>query len=308
MHKFKLGPYKKLNLPVTPTFTEDDLDLGTIELAKKLAAQWAKNHKPAEFGDEVIISLRAECDNMFVPELSKSNYKFTLGDPSVLEPFNKINNKAGDNLVLAIPFPSGFSVERVSGKTVTFEVTVQEVIHKHPIELTDEIARQVDPEVLGTEELKSKLRKIVSENWQQVIWEKRIQSILDAIISGSEYEMNEDEFKKVFEGIVTASQSDLFASSNPQMLEMLLSGNNEFLYHKSRILAEKTIVENLIVREIARLENININSQELREARENFIEFVTDEESLNRLFPTDESLHNYLLKEKVINCLWEWNE
>lgn len=308
MHKFKLGPYKNLELPVIPAFTEDDLDLGTIESAKRLAAQWAKNHKPAEFGDEVIINLRAECDNMFVPELSESNYKFTLGDPSVLQPFNKINNKAGDNLVLNIPFPSGFSVERVSGKTVRFDVTVQEVIHRHPIELTDEIARQIDPEVLGNEDLKSKLRKIVSENWQQVIWEKRIQAIFDVIISGSEYEINEDEFKKVFEGIVTATQASLFSSSDPQSLETLLSGNEEFLYHKSRILAERTIIENLIVREIALLENITVNSHEVREARENFIESVIDEENFNRIFPTEESLHDYLLKEKVINCLWEWNE
>lgn len=308
MHKFKLGPYKKLNVPSPSMVTEDELNLGVMEAAKKLANQWAKEHKPAEFGDAVIIDLRPECDNMFVPELAKTNYKFTLGDPSVLDQFNQIKGrKAGDEFILEIQFPLGFSVERVGGKTVTFYVTLQEVIHRHPIELTDEIARQIDPEVSGLEELNVKLRQFILENWQQKISESRTQSILDTIAQHSEYELDQEEFQKVFDQILASKQKDLFSSSNPQMMEVLLSGDDRFLYEKSKTLALKTIMENLILTEIARLENITVDPTELEEARRKFLELTGDEQSFNRLYPSEKSFQQYVLREKVLDCLWEWN-
>jgi trigger factor len=308
MHKLKLGIYKGLSLNPIPTFTEEDLNLGVAGAAKKLAYQWAKEHKPAEFGDEVIIHLRAECAGMFVPELSQSNYKFTLGDPSVLEQFNQIaGSKAGDELTLAVSFPPGFSVERVGGKIVTFHVSLLEVIHKHPIELTDEIVRQVDPEVSGLEEFKDKLRRFVSENWLQKISEARTKSILEAIVQNSEYELDEEELKKEFEKIFASKQNDLFTSKSPHALDVLLSGNNQSLYEQSLLLAEKNVIEDLVLTEIARKENITVSPSELREAKQACLDLTGNEESYNQLFSSEEAFRRYVLKEKVLDCLWGWN-
>jgi trigger factor len=308
MHTIKLGPYKNLNVASPPMFTDEELNIGVMEAAKRLATQWAKAYKPAELGDTVIIDLSPECDNMFVPELAKSNYELTLGNPSVLEHFNQIiGYKAGDVLVLEIPFPLGFFVERVAGKTVTFHVTLREVKHRHPPQLTDEIARQIDPEVSGLDELKNKLRQIISENWLQTFSESRTRSILDTIAQHSEYELDQEEFQKVINQILASTQKDLFSSSNPQIMEVLLSGENSFLYQKSKSLALKTIKENLILTEIARLEKITVDQTELEEAKRKFLELTGDEQSFNRLYPSEKSFQQYVLREKVLDCLWEWN-
>ncbi|RJE48519.1 trigger factor [Dehalobacter sp. MCB1] len=309
MHEIKLGSYKGLKLPPVSMFSEDDLNLGAREAVKKLANQWAKNNMPAVYGDEVVIGLRAECDNMFVPELSNSNLKFTLGDPSVLEAFSQIiNHKAGDDLVLSVTFPEGFTVERMGGKTVTFQIAIHEVNHRLPVELSDEIARQINPEVSGIDELQANLRKIISENWLQKIKEERIRSMIDAIASGSEYTLDQKEFQEVLDILNAQSQKELFSSGNPQNLEALMSGDNRMFEAKNMALAEKTLVEELILTEIARLENIDISPEEIQEAKSFFLKTSPDKTQFSQLFPNDEFLGDYLFREKIIHALWKWND
>ncbi len=309
MHKLiELGPYKGLVLPSPALFTEDDLELGVSEAVKKLANQWAKVHLPATCGDEVVINLRAESDGLFVRELSKTNYAFTLGDPSIYKEFNQLSGlKAGDDWQLVLELPSGFPVERLRGKIVTFYLILLEVIRKRPLELTDEIVCQIDHEAGNLEQLKSRLKEVVSENWLQSIAEARMKTILNAIFSTSVYELDQQELKGVSDRIFAEKQKQLFTSDNPQMLEALLSGDNRSLHRESLLLAEEIIVEDLILKEIARIETIQVEPSEFREAREKFLESAGNEQNLHLIFPTDDSLQQHLLQEKVLDCLWEWN-
>ncbi|SHN50145.1 trigger factor [Desulfitobacterium chlororespirans] len=309
MHKLiRLGPYKGLALPSPVLFTEDDLELGVSEAVKKMANQWARVHWPAAYGDEVVINLRAQSDKLFVPELSKAHYTFTLGDPSIYKEFNQlIGLKAGDDLQLVLELPSGFPVERMRGKIVTFYITLLEVIRKRPLELTDEIACQIDPKAGDLEQLKSKLREAVSENWQRSITEAREKAILNTISSTSVYELDQQELKAVSDRIFDEKQKQLFTSDNPQMLEALLSGDNRSLSRESQLLAEELLVAQLILKEIARIEKIQVESWEFQEAWEELLKLAGNEQSLRLIFPTDDALQQHLLQEKVLDCLWEWN-
>lgn len=309
MHKLiKLGPYKGLVLPSPALFTEDDLELGVGEAVKKVASQWARVHLPAACGDEVVITLRAESDGLFVPELSKTNYAFTLGDPSIYKEFNQlIGLTAGDDLQLVLELPAGFPVERMRDKIVTFYITLLEVNRKRPLELTDEIACQLDPQAGNLEQLKSKLRETVSENWLRSITEAREKAILNTISSTSVYELDQQELKAVSDRIFDERQKQLFTSDNPQMLEALLSGDNRSLRRESLLLAEELLVAQLILKEIACIENIQVRSWEFQEAREELLKLSGSEQKLRLIFPTDDALQQHLLQEKVLDCLWEWN-
>ncbi|MGI1659264.1 MAG: trigger factor [Desulfitobacterium sp.] len=310
MHKLiKLGPYKELALPSAKLFTEDDLNLGVNEAVKKLANQWARAHLPAACGDQVIINLHAESNKLFVPELSKADYSFTLGDPSIYKDFQQlIGLKAGDDLQLTFELPSGFPVERMRNKTVTFYITLLEVIHKHPLELTDAIVCEIAPEVGSLKKLKSNLREVISENWLRSGAEARMKVILNSISSASVYELDQQELRAIADHIFAEKQKELFTSDNPQMLEALLSGDDRSLHRESLLLAGEILVEELILNEIARIETIQVEPSEFLETRETFLELTGNEESLRRIFPTDDSLQQHLLQEKVMDRLWEWNK
>lgn len=299
MHKIRLGKYKDLKITPYPMYTQSDLDLAVIESVVKLANQWAKNNTPVKLGDEVIVTLQAKCDGMFVPELSKSNFKYSVGDPAMLEQFTEVvSKKAGESFSMEIPFPENAPIERIQGKTVTFYVTIQELLPATQIEVTDEIARQIDPQISGLEEFKSRLRTIITNNWNQMMRENNIQSILNGIIIHSEFELEEKEVKEVYENIVKETREAMFSSTNSQMLASVFStDDDEYFYDDCKILAEKNIKEDLVITEIINLEAISISSEELEEG----------ETVLSQYFSSEDSLKEYLLREKVFDLLLQWN-
>lgn len=298
MHKIRLGKYKDLKVTPFPIYTQNDLDLAVTEAVTKLASQWAKSNTPVKLGDEVVVTLQAKCDGMFVPELSKSNFKYLVGDPAMLEQFAQVvSKKAGESFNMDILFPENTPIERIQGKIVAFYVTIQDLLPAAQMEITDEIAQQIDPQASGLEELKNRLRIIITNNWNQMIKEKNVRSILDAIINNSEFNLEAEEFEKAYENIVKETTKTMFSSTNPQLLTSMFSGEDKFFYDDCRILAEKTIKENLVITEIINLEDISISLEELEEGKAIFSQY----------FPSEDSLNDYLLINKAFNLLLQWN-
>jgi len=309
MHKLIIGQYKGLAIEPFQVFTEEDISIAIIELCSKLVSEWARNNMPAKKGDEVVVNIEAKCDDMVVPELLKSNFKYRVGDPELLEHFSQvIGRKKGDRFTMEIAFPENSPNERIRGKTVSFCVTVEDITHADwQLEINDEIARQIDPGVKGVDELKGKLRKIITANWLQMIRDNNIQAILDTIISGSEYEIDEKEFKEVYDKIMAESQKKMFSLPISAIMESIFPlEDDQYFNKKCEMLAGKTIIEELIINEIIRLEGIDIGDDELEEEMFRFSEFV-GQETYSQLFPSEEHFRNYVLRQKTFDLLLEWN-
>ena len=309
MHKILLGNYKGLKITPATMYTDNDLELAIIESLTRLTNQWAKNNMPAELGDEVIVTLQAECEALFVPELSKSNFRYSVGDPAMLEQFKQVvSKKAGESFKMEIPFAENTPIDRVGGKTVIFNVTVQEVIPARQIKITDEIAQKIDSQVVNIDELKNKLRNIISNNWLQIIKEHNLQSILDTIISNSVYELGQEEFSKIYEHIVTKTKKKMFSSTDPRTLKSLFSEEtDEYFYEDCRTLAERTLIEDLIINEIIRLEKINISDEEILKEKNALMEIFKDEATFKNNFPSEDIWKKYLLRQKTLELLLSWN-
>lgn len=310
MSKITIGNYKGLkpDAAAKPTFTENDLDAAVIESTIKLINEWAKNNMPAETGDEVVVTFTATCEGLFVPELSQSNFKYAVGDPSMLEQFRAAaGKKAGDNFEMHILFSPEAPIERIRSKTVTFDVAVQEVIHHRRIQPSDQIAAQIDPNVSGLDELKSNLRQIILENWQKVIVQNQLESILETIMADSHFELEQRDIDTVYERIIEITHRNMMSSGDPRLMQSLLDGQGDAYYHEDcRLLAEKTVKEELILSEIARLEGIAVSDSELTAIRQRLTEQM-GQESLDAAFADEAALIKQVLTEKALNLLLELN-
>lgn len=309
MHKLQIGQYKGLNVAPPTKYTDSDLELAVIESTIKLTNQWAKKNKPVELGDEVIVTLQAECEGIFVPEFSQTNFKYVVGAPAMLEQFKEVlGKKEGETFQMEIVFPETAPVERVRGKKVTINGTVQELNLARQLAITDEIAKGIDPEVSGIDELQSKLRKIIESNWQQMMDQNTIDIILNTIIANSKYEFDEEEFNKVYQAIITDTQKKMFSVTDQKVLELLLTSNHEEQFYKDcRMMAERNILENLVINEIIKLENIEISVEELEVGKDTIKQMLQDEVDFQSKFPTEDVIKNYLLREKTLNLLLKWN-
>lgn len=311
MHKFKLGQYKGLEIIPDSMFTENDLEVAVIEMLANLTDQWAKTNKTAEHGDEVTVTLFAECEGIFVPELSKSNFTYSIGDPKILAQFQMaIGKKKNDTFEMSMQFPENFSVERVANKVVFFKATLHEVITHQRIELDDNIAKQIDAEVSSVEELKSKLRKVIADNGLQTIRQNNLKAVLDTVIANCSYEFDPELLNKVCEELVTETKRVIINSSNFEALQtnFLADDYDDFFYDDCMILAKKSILEELALNEIIYLEDVCISDIEVQAARTETLEELKGKEQIfENIFPTEEAFREGLLKDKALNSLLEWN-
>ncbi|MEA4901525.1 trigger factor [Desulfitobacterium sp.] len=259
MHVFELGQYKELNITPEAMFTDADLDIAVTEALNNISYQWAKKNKPAEKGDEVIVSINAQYDGIAVPELFMSNFKYTIGDPKILKEFkNAIGKKAGENFEMDITISPNNPVDRVAGKLIHFLGTIHEVLPFKKVKMSNNIARKIDPTISSVSTLKSKLRQVITANALQSIRKDNLKAVLDGIIAHATYELDQDEVNKVCEMVIETTKQNIISGNSfgksPNF--MFLQDLDAYSYADCKSLAERTILEKLVVDEVIRQEKI----------------------------------------------------
>ncbi|MGI6449995.1 MAG: trigger factor [Desulfitobacteriia bacterium] len=258
MHYFQLGQYKGLEITPQSMYTEADLDAAVIETILNLADQWSKNNMAVQEGDIVSISINADYDGLPVPELDIANLKYRVGEERMYPEFKKvIGKKKGDCFQMAIKFPQSSPILAAAGKIVNFMATVLEVYPSKPINITDDIARQIDPDVSSLDALKAKIRRSIEYNYQQAIRENNIQGVMEVILKNSTHILDQEELAATTEQIAHQILQNEIFTQNPHMKTLTESKTDHYFYEDCRHLAEQQILINLMFREVARLENFN---------------------------------------------------
>jgi len=304
MHQFQLGQYKGLNIRPQPIFSEADLDTAVTEAISNMSYRWAKKNKPISIGDEIIVSVNAHNEDQIVPELCMADFKYTLGDPKLQEQFkNALEKKEGECFKMDIMIAQNNPIERVRGKLVHFEASILEVI-PYKVDLNDAIAKEIDTAVSGMDELKSKLRQVISSNALQVTRENNLKAIFYAIIAHSTYKLDPDEFDKVYESIV---QQNLLQQNSYSELLSLQNIDSSF-YENCRSEAETTILDKLVLDAVAKEESIMLSEQFVIEKKMQFLSRMKEnEETFNHIFPSEQEFYDELLIDVTCDFLLESN-
>lgn len=309
MHLFRLGQYKGLG--ITPqTISETELDSAVIQTMLKMVDQWSKNNRAVTKGDEVAVSVYAVYDGLPVPDLCMSQLKYKVGDPKMFAEFNNaIGKKKGDHFEMKIHFPPNMPNQPIAGNTVEFSATILEVWPSMQIQITDSIACKLDPEVTGIDSLRAKVRRSITSQSRQMIRENNLQTILEAIIEKSSYELDPDELAKVTRQIMNQALESNTALKDIITKEALNGDNPDpYFYEDCAVLAKQQILTDLVYHELIQLENIIISEQELDNEMKGLLEQVQGGEQIfQQTFSFPEALRERLLEGKVTDCLLQWN-
>jgi trigger factor len=311
MHVFQLGQYKGLEITPQAMFTETELDTAVIQTMLKMFEQWAKNNHTAEKGDEVAVSVDAEYDGLPFPELCSSYLRYTVGDSQMLAEFNNVlGKKKGDCFRMKITFPQNVPSQRAAGKTINFTATVLEIWPAKQAPITDAIARKLDPQVSGIDNLRAKVRRSIISQSRQIIRENNLQAILEAIIAKATYELDPAELAKATRDIMTEALHSPAVLENGKDIRQILSGNDPdpYFYEDCSDLAKQQILTDLALKELARLENLSLTEQEVANEKAKTLEQMQGNVQIFQdTFPSMEVFRKKLLEEKLADCLLEWN-
>ncbi|WP_274307606.1 trigger factor [Solibacillus daqui] len=163
----KLGEYKGLEVTKQSAEVTDEEIQSMIdaELAKKAELEIKEDEAIVEF-DTAVIDFEGFVGDEAFEGGKGEDYPLEIGSGSFIPGFEEqlIGAKAGETKDVLVTFPEEYHAAELAGKEAKFVVNIKEVKTKVLPELTDEFAKEIDPEVETVEALKAKLKETTIAN------------------------------------------------------------------------------------------------------------------------------------------------
>ena len=298
----KLAEYRNLAVSIPSIAEITDIDVNdAIRNRLKTKAIFVNE---VQTGDTVNIDFNGKIDGNEFDGGNAEGYELEIGSGAFIDGFEDslIGMKNGETKDISLTFPSDYSNEELAGKDVIFTVTVNEI--KRIPELTDALAKELDPSCGGVEDYKKKvLSELVSDNDFSYMRQKGY-AALEELESLSDIEVSDEAvewarnlliaqyYVPTFENYYGMSFSDMLKKQNVSLDEFK---NN--LTSAAKQLAEDTLVIDTVAKEA----NIEITDADKEEYAK---EIGTTMDVLQSDFGDD--YINLNVKEyKVLNYLTE---
>lgn len=298
----KLAEYRNLAVSIPSIAEITDIDVNdAVRNRLKTKATFVNE---VQTGDTVNIDFNGKIDGNEFDGGNAEGYELEIGSGAFIDGFEDslIGMKNGETKDISLTFPSDYSNEELAGKDVIFTVTVNEI--KRIPELTDALAKELDPSCDGVEDYKKKvLSELVSDNDFSYMRQKgyaaleELESLSDIEVSDEAVEWAKNlliaqYYVPTFENYYGMSFSDMLKKQNVSLDEFK---NN--LTSAAKQLAEDTLVIDTVAKEA----NIEITDADKEEYAK---EIGTTMDVLQSDFGDD--YINLNVKEyKVLNYLTE---
>lgn len=298
----KLAEYRNLAVSIPSIAEITDIDVNdAVRNRLKTKATFVNE---VQTGDTVNIDFNGKIDGNEFDGGNAEGYELEIGSGVFIDGFEDslIGMKNGETKDISLTFPSDYSNEELAGKDVIFTVTVNEI--KRIPELTDALAKELDPSCDGVEDYKKKvLSELVSDNDFSYMRQKgyaaleELESLSDIEVSDEAVEWAKNlliaqYYVPTFENYYGMSFSDMLKKQNVSLDEFK---NN--LTSAAKQLAEDTLVIDTVAKEA----NIEITDADKEEYAK---EIGTTMDVLQSDFGDD--YINLNVKEyKVLNYLTE---
>jgi trigger factor len=276
MPEVELGDYKAIRKPYEfEPVTDEDVE----EVLKNVQKGYAKAipvEKPAKEGDMVSIHIKGTLTNPEEGEdaeiIKEIPYQVVIGDDEnentwPFDGFSKelIGLSKADQKMIKHSYPEEGSFERFKNKEIEFQVTVDNVKEMELPDLNDEFAQSLgDYESL--DDLRSSVKENLETNKKQEYDQDYVSEILDQIVSEStvKYSPNmvEEEEKAVLENIEhELSHRNLDLETYLKTRE---TDHETYMQEEVKPVAVRRLERSLVLDEIARDEDIDIQQEELQ--------------------------------------------
>ncbi len=247
----------QLERPVAEV-TDADVD-EMIEKLRKQRTEWEEVERPAQEGDQVTIDFTGYIDGEAFEGGSAEDVPLVLGSGTMIPGFEEglIGAAPGETRTLELKFPDDYRVEKLAGKDARFEVTVKKVAEPKLPEVDEDFIRSLGVEE-GTEEA---LRKEVRENMERELRQKLRSRTKDGVMEAllAEYDI------QVPAAMVDQEARALKEQAQQEMAQAGQASAIDLPLDLFRDQAERRIKLGLVIGEIIRSQNIEVDQQRVDE-------------------------------------------
>jgi len=261
--------FKDLTLKKTRYATSDE----EIETQLKMLQQRLGHLKPIEKerslqdGDYALIDYEGFKDGKPFDQTAKTeNFTLKVGEGPILKAFDEqiVGMNPAEERDISVHFPENHANKNLAALDINFKVVLHEIREEELPEIDDEMAKDAGKyETL--EELKTEIRKNLSEGYEKRTEQELNEQIFQALIEKTSFELPETLVNYELEGIVEEAERT-FAYQN-QTMEGLGIDRQEFA-EKYRETAEKQVRRYLILNKIIEQEGLKLADDDLEKGFE----------------------------------------
>jgi trigger factor len=306
--RFELGGYRDTAVErETPAVTDDEVE-EVIKNLRERSADFIKVDRPAAAGDVVTLDFTPIASDGTVDVKSRvNNYPVELGSGQIFPSFEEaINGKrVGESGKVTVDYPKDYKPERLAGKTISYEFSVNDVREKQVPAMDDAFAAKVEPRFKTLAELRVDIRAKLLDEKEKEARRHREERAIDLIIERNPFDIPksmQERFKKELK------------SEDERRREAAGVGNEEDEEKRKQIddffdrVALRNIKRYFVMERIAENEGIDVSPAEV----DRELQVIADEngrqvEDIKKLFAQDRdriaNLKNRLRERKIFEII-----
>jgi trigger factor len=301
---------KKINqeyVDKTAEPSEDELQLEMEKLANSRVKLVTVNRAVAE-NDSAEVNFTVLVDGVPIEGGTSKNHPLIIGKGVFIPGFeeNLIGLTAGEEKEFELEFPKDYHKHDLAGKMATFKVKVNLVQERQTPEIDDDFAKSLG-EFTDLAALKKNIREGMAEDSKGKIKEQKRSAYIEKIIEHSKVELPEVLVHREVHQMLHEFESQLqgMGMDLDQYLGQLKKDRKE-LEKDWEPQAEKRVKSALALTDIAKQEEISIDSKEIEEEMNKTLQYYKNVKNIEKNIDM-ERLYNYtkgtLENEKVFEFL-----
>ena len=264
----KLGAYKDLevSVEVSKEVTDAEVDERIERERNNLAELVLKDGAAAE-GDTVVIDFVGSVDGVEFDGGKGDNFSLGLGSGQFIPGFEDqlVGHSAGETVDVVVTFPEDYQAADLAGKEAKFVTTIHEVKEKEVPALDDELAKDIDEEVVTLAELKEKYRKELAEAKEAAYNDAVEAAAIDFAVENAEIvdlpeEMIHEEVHRAVNEFLGNMQRQ---GISPDMYFQITGTTQEDLHKQYEADAAARTKTNLVVEAVAKAEGFEASAEEV---------------------------------------------
>jgi len=255
--EIELGDLASLKFD-TPEVAIEESDVDRmIERLRKQKGSWKTVDREAADGDRVVVDFLGKIGKEAFEGGEGKNVRIVLGAGQVIEDFEAalVGVKAGDEKTAKVRFPKDYGAEELAGKRATFEITVHHVDELELPAIDDDFIAAFGVTEGGVDAFRVDVRKNMQRELDERLRAASKNNVLDALHDAHAVELPK-----------SLVDQEIHALQHEAMRRMGVEDHTRAPPADSfRPIAEKRVRLSLLVQELIRQENIDLDRERVEQ-------------------------------------------
>jgi trigger factor len=288
----ELGDYRAVRVPFGPDPVTDEDVARRLEELQDQNTQWVPVERPAAMGDQIVLDMEGRAGDTLI--MSNEGHEMVLGvEPAhPLPGFHDeiVGMSAGEEKTFLLTMPEEDYEEDVAGQEAEIKIHLHTVREEDRPPLDDELAMMVG-DYDSVDDLKASIREEMETQALHVAESGYLDKVLDAMIeAAAKVEYPTQAVDREADLVLGQMERNLAASGMQLDTYLGLVGKTRESYRQElRPSAEERLRKRLVLREVARLEGIEADPDEVDAEIDRLREVMGSEaEQMQEMFDSPE--------------------